>query len=294
MRPRCLVRAFTRACKSYIFVYKNTKLTASSPHLLYTNHTTIRICKGRAKKDFFCSPLYTSRPMTSQNSFKIVTAAEMREIEARAFREFGLSSLILMEHAGTSIADIAERNFLSSVQRRETPRVLVLCGKGNNGGDGFVAARHLANRGHEIDIYLAGAPQDLKGDALVNCQIAQKMGLSMTPDAQNKLSQFEYALQESDLVIDALFGTGLERPVEEPLLSLITTVNRVGKPVLSADIPSGLHSDTGQMLPTAIQAKATAVLGLPKQGLYVANGPAVAGQIYLVDIGLPKILLPAN
>lgn len=228
-------------------------------------------------------------------TFKIVTAPEMREIEERAFREYGISSLILMEHAGTCIADISERNFLShSRPEPQASRILVLCGKGNNGGDGFVAARHLFNRGHEIDIFLAGSGDDLQGDALTNFKIAEKLGVSICRDAQNKLSQLEFALQESDLVIDALFGTGLDRPVEGTMLGIIKTVNAVGKPVLAADIPSGLHSGTGEALPVVIQAKATAVLGLPKAGLYTGSGPASAGQIYLVDIGLPKALLPAS
>lgn len=233
--------------------------------------------------------------MSSQFQFKIVTAAEMREVEARAFREFGIQPLILMEHAGTCVADISERNFLSqNMPQPENSRILVLCGKGNNGGDGFVAARHLSNRGHEMDIFLAGSAAELKGDALINYQIAAKLGISICQDAQNKLSQLEFALQESDLVIDALFGTGLDRPMDEAYLGIIKTVNRVGKPVLAVDLPSGLHCDTGEVLPEAIRAKATAVLGLPKQGLYTAQGPASAGQIYLVDIGLPKALLPAE
>lgn len=234
--------------------------------------------------------------MPSQAQFKIVTAAEMRLIELRAFKEFGISSLIIMEHAGTCLADISERNFLSPDQSLppESSRIIILCGKGNNGGDGFVAARHLFNRGHEVAVFLACFAQDLKGDALANYTIAQKHGISIHQVAQTKLFEFESALGRCSLMIDALFGTGLDRELQEPYLGLIKAVNKAGKPVLAADIPSGLHSDSGEPLPISIQAKATAVFGLPKQGLYVGQGPSYSGHIYLVDIGLPKALLPAE
>ncbi len=233
--------------------------------------------------------------MTPQFQFKIVTAAEMRGVEARAFKEFGISSLILMEHAGTCVADIAERNFLTADQPEpELSRILILCGKGNNGGDGFVAARHLFNRGHEIGIFLASRADEIKGDAKVNFEIARKLGIPIYQEVPNKLFQLETALKDCSLVIDALFGTGLDRDIQEPYLGLIKAVNRAGKPVLAVDLPSGLHSDTGEPLPAAVEAKATAVLGLPKQGLYASQGPIYAGHIYLVDIGLPKTLMPAE
>lgn len=196
----------------------------------------------------------------------------MRELDRKASEVYGISPLILMEHAGAGVADIAQKHF-------NPKSVLVICGKGNNGGDGFVAARHLFNRGVNVRVLFTGPTDALKPEAKTNFEILMK--LKVPCDAK-------FIPDDAELMIDALFGIGLDRAVEEPYSSLIESMNESRKPVLAVDIPSGLNSDSGEVLGIAVKAAATAVLGMPKQGLYARQGPILAGQIYVVDIGLPQ------
>ena len=155
-----------------------------------------------------------------------------------------------------------------------------MCGPGNNGGDGFAAARHLANRGRNVRIRLAvpaiAYPEN--SDAGTNLAICQAMGLpcSETQD-----------LEGAALVVDALFGTGLARQVRDPYKSLIEAVNAAAAPTVAIDLPSGLDADTGATLGAAVRAEVTLTMVAPKVGFALGDGPALVGEVETIDIGAP-------
>ncbi|MBQ4334481.1 MAG: NAD(P)H-hydrate dehydratase [Myxococcaceae bacterium] len=213
---------------------------------------------------------------------RVVTSAEMRRLDEVTIGAFGIPAIALMENAGAAVARFALRR-LSSRERR----VLILCGPGNNGGDGLVAARHLSQAGAEVSILLTRG--ELKGEAGVNLAICRKLGLDarVWPEGRGR---FE-ALGAGDLVIDAIFGTGLTRPPEGASRELIEAANAVrqrGVHILAVDLPSGVDGDSGQTPGVAVRADETIALALCKQG--VATGPGVefAGHVEVADISIPK------
>ena len=219
------------------------------------------------------------------------TAAEMRELDRRAVDEFGIPTLVLMENAGLRAADQAE----AMLRPVAGANVAVLCGRGNNGGDGFVVARHLYNRGANPQVFLASKIDDviIRSDAAgMNLEMTLNIGIPVNevldPEAARKLLP---ALASADLIVDALLGTGLSGRVREPVLTLIHTVNEAGRPVLSVDIPSGLCSDTGKVLGAAVKASRTVTFALPKKGFTLGDGPDRCGEIVVVDISIPRQLL---
>jgi len=216
---------------------------------------------------------------------RAVSTAQMRALDRIAISRYGIPSLLLMENAGRGIADLATR----MMNRRRN--VLVVCGPGNNGGDGFVAARHLANRGVPVQVILLAAARHLNADPKTNYHILKKMGVPIkTLTSMKKPSWFARWIHQASLIIDAIFGIGLSRPVSGLFFHVISEVNAAAKPVLSIDIPSGLHSDTGEVLGTAIRASETGTLGMAKRGLYFGEGPKLAGRVTVLDISIPKSL----
>lgn len=217
----------------------------------------------------------------------------MRTIDRLASEEFGLPSIVLMENAAIHGADVA----LDLLEGRDR-RALVVCGPGNNGGDGLAIARHLANQGVEATVILSAARDQYSGDALVNLRIAEKMGIEvLVADPADAGVTVRAALRRAGppgLVIDALLGTGLDRPVREPLVSLFAAINELGKsgvPVLAVDIPSGLDCDTGEPLGSAVRATVTVTfVGLKKGFLSLAAQPYV-GEVVVADIGVPRVLV---
>ena len=215
-------------------------------------------------------------------TLKSITSQKMKTLDRTAIERYGIPSLILMENAGRGIADLAQRLV------REKARILVVCGKGNNGGDGFVSARHLANRGFKVKVFLLGDPSDLASDAKINYRIVKKMGI---PIIQKSLPRLKMLLKQASLVIDGIFGVGLTRPVEGIYYDAIALINSSRKPVLAIDIPSGLDSDRGKALGIAVRAKMTGTLAVAKRGLVIGNGPYYAGKIKVIDISIPRELL---
>jgi NAD(P)H-hydrate epimerase len=219
-----------------------------------------------------------------------VSAAEMRELDRRAIEEYGVPGAVLMENAGRGAAEVAMR-MLEGLEAKSP--VVVVCGKGNNGGDGYVVARHLHNHGYGVEIFLTHAPGEIRGDARTHLEVVLKMKgvpvrVASQPDSRRSLPE---CLRRASLVVDGLLGTGLERTVASPFDAFIGLANASGKPVLSLDIPSGLSSDTGEIMGCCIRATVTATFGLPKRGLLAGKGPQVAGELVLVDIGMPLDLL---
>jgi len=214
-----------------------------------------------------------------------VTADEVRQMDQSAIRDYCIPSLLLMENAGRSVSDVISREY-------KPCKVLVFIGKGNNGGDGLVVARHLANRGYSVQVVLLEDPARLKADPLVNFSIVRKMNIPWAVVASSKERIFALC-QKSGLVVDAIFGVGIHSPVCGIFEKAICAINKCRKPVVSIDIPSGLDADTGEVHGVAVRATKTVTLALPKHGLFEGEGPLYAGKIEVADIGIPRgLLLP--
>ncbi len=214
-----------------------------------------------------------------------ISAAEMRRLDEAAIRDHAIPSLLLMENAGRSVCDVISREY-------EPCKVLVLVGKGNNGGDGLVVARHLANRGYKVEVALLEDPAKFKADPLLNLTMIVKMNIPRVSMSDVVTEEEVLArCRKADLVVDAIFGIGIHSPVCGIFESAIRAVNRSGKPVLSIDIPSGLDADTGCVHGVAVKADWTVALALPKSGFFEREGPRHTGKIEVVDTGLPRELL---
>lgn len=218
---------------------------------------------------------------------RTVTAAEMREIDRLTIEEFGIPSYELMERAGRAVAEKA-----AELAGPPPKKILVLAGKGNNGGDGLAAARHLHQKGYRVEVFLFSEGKKLKADPARNFVANAKLGIPCRVVGEHFAWETVPGIfQESEVIIDALFGVGLDRKLEEPYLGLIETVNRSGHKVVSVDIPSGLDSDTGEIHGASVHSTVTVTLGLPKKGFYEGEGPNVTGKIVVADIGFPKELI---
>jgi hydroxyethylthiazole kinase-like uncharacterized protein yjeF len=218
---------------------------------------------------------------------RVVTAEEMREIDRRAIEVVGIPGVVLMENAGRAVADTVKKLLLNVAN----PRVCVFAGKGNNGGDGFVVARHLANSEVRVKTFLLGETDQVQGDAKTNLDILIGMGMEVEELYADGLPTARVAMSMSDLVIDAVFGTGFKGEVEGYVGHVIDTINESGRPVVAVDVPSGLDSTTGRVSSSCIRATHTVTFGLPKVGLLLYPGAAYAGEVVIADIGIPRSLL---
>lgn len=219
---------------------------------------------------------------------KVVTAKEMRELDRRATAEYGVPSLLLMENAGAAVAVEVERRF-GPVRGK---RIVVCCGKGNNGGDGFVAARHLHNRGAAVRVLLCAKRAEIAGDPRINLQILEKTGLPILPvETGEEVAGAREAIAASDILLDALLGTGLTGAAKGQAASLIAAVNEAGRPVVALDLPSGLGSDDGLLRGPYVRATCTVTFALPKRSLLLYPAAAAAGEVVVADIGMPAPLL---
>ncbi len=207
----------------------------------------------------------------------------MRRLDEAAIRDFGIPALLLMENAGRAAGDIMLRHFSPG-------KVLVLVGKGNNGGDGMVVARHLANRGFSVRVILLDVPSVLKPDPLLHYHILRKMKVPILLPEDRGLN-LGAELRNAGLIVDAIFGVGLHGPVGGSVRAVIRAINQSEKPVVSIDVPSGLDADSGRVLGDAVKATRTITLALPKAGLFEGEGPEHAGTIDVVDIGIPVALM---
>ena len=214
----------------------------------------------------------------------------MKEIDKRAVKNFSIPALLLMENAGMALAEKAKEMLKDIVQ----PSVAVISGKGNNGGDGLVAARHLKKSGIDVTVYLIGRKRDLKGDAKVNLNIAGKFLPIIELTGREIWGKMKNKLQFCDLVIDAIVGIGAKGKMSGTPAAAITAVLECGKPVLCADVPSGLDCDRGVPLGVCVRGNETVTFGFPKAGLLRYPGVNFAGNITVADIGLPGELLQSK
>ncbi len=214
--------------------------------------------------------------------FKAVSTKELKALDAQATRQFGIPSLLLMENAGIA----CEEEILKHYPKAK--RFLVICGQGNNGGDGLVLARRLWNRGKTVAVFYFGVTTSASSDALLNFNIVRKLGIScfnLLKDINHK--RLIKLLKKTDIVIDAIFGIGLKREVGEPFRSVIHAVNLSSKRVISIDVPSGIHADTGRILSEAIRANVCVTFVRPKLGFKRAKSHT--GRVIVRDISVPNI-----
>jgi NAD(P)H-hydrate epimerase len=220
---------------------------------------------------------------------KIVTAAQMQELDRRTIDEARIPGTALMERAGSGVVACLEQTLGSARGKRIT----VLCGKGNNGGDGFVAARLLHRRQAKVRVLAMTSLSELTRDAAAMYrQFVRAAGRSAVQVYTSKVQTLPL-LRDSDVLIDALLGTGLSSEVAGRYGEAIDGINEAGRPVVAVDLPSGLHADTGAILGRAVRASLTVTFGLPKLGLYQNDGIDLAGPVSIVDIGIPPAYIEA-
>ena len=217
---------------------------------------------------------------------KAVTARQIQRLDELAIKKYGVPSIILMENAGAAVA----REVLQDFKNKKPARVGVVCGCGNNGGDGFVVARHLLNAGTKVKIFLFGRAQDLKPDAKVNYAVLKSCGYAVQEIFQGG-AELTKGIHKADLLVDALFGVGLNRDLAEPVQVLIQRLNQSGKPILAVDVPSGLDATTGKIYGACVKAYKTVTFTFAKKGFYLNAGPSHVGRVVVSDIGIPKKLL---
>jgi ADP-dependent NAD(P)H-hydrate dehydratase / NAD(P)H-hydrate epimerase len=208
----------------------------------------------------------------------------MREADRRTIEEIGIPSLVLMENAGRQVVAAMEAIYGDLLDRQ----VAVLCGRGNNGGDGFVVARTLAQRGVGVSVFLIGQVSDVRGDARVNLDILGRLGLNVVEVADGQAWELHVSeVRDCTLIVDAIFGTGLNGPVSGLIESVITDINASDIPVVSVDLPSGLSADSCFPIGESIEAGTTVTMAAPKLPLVLMPAEMRAGDIVIADIGIP-------
>lgn len=205
---------------------------------------------------------------------QILSLSEMKKAENKAIKSY-IPSLLLMESAAEKVVKIAERQ----IEDIENKRVIVVCGDGNNGGDGFAIARKMFNLSKKVDILFCGNRLKLSSDSSINLEIAEKMGIKFIEESDFK---------EYDIVIDAIFGTGVSRKIEGKVKEIIEKVNSAEKFVIAVDIPSGIICDTGEVAGTAIKADITVTFHRAKPAHYLYPGREMSGSVYVEDIGIKE------
>ncbi len=214
---------------------------------------------------------------------KISRVKEMRELDGRAVKEYGVKEEILMENAGLAATSVIMQEV--GIQDKN---FVIICGSGNNGGDGLVVARKLISNGGNVTVYMPGNPKKFKGAAKFNYDIAKKLKIKIL--SLNDPKKIKSKLDDYDLIIDAVFGTGLDRDVEGKYNDAIEIMNNAGKPVMSLDIPSGINGNNGQVLGTAVRADYTVTFGLPKLGNLLYPGYDYNGKLFVTHISFPPEL----
>jgi NAD(P)H-hydrate epimerase len=227
---------------------------------------------------------------------KVVTSGQMRNIEKLAIEELEIPPIILMENAAIKLAEHCFRFINNITANNKKAKVLVICGSGNNGGDGMALARHLYIKNIETKIIYMGdvnttasTKNDQANDAVINLKITKNLGIPIIQYSNKTIIKSD--IEAFDLVVDALLGTGLDRNVEGKYKELIEEINCYAKYIISVDIPSGVHSDSGRIMGCAVKANETVTFAYPKVGLYAYPGAEYAGKIHIEDISIPHHLM---
>ena len=215
---------------------------------------------------------------------RILTAAQMREADRYTIDEIGIPSLVLMENAGRQVVAAIEAAYETQLDGR----VAVLCGRGNNGGDGFVVARTLLQRGIDTSVFVIGALSEVRGDARTNLDILGRLGVTVVEIGDEQAWELHFSeISQCSLIVDAIFGTGLKSAVAGMMETIIADVNASDIPIVSVDLPSGMSADTPDLVGDCVDASLTVTLAAPKLPLVLPPGEAYAGDVVIADIGIP-------
>jgi NAD(P)H-hydrate epimerase len=218
---------------------------------------------------------------------KVATVAEMRGLDGTAMEKYGIREELLMENAGQSVFFVIQTEFGIAGKK-----FVVFCGGGNNGGDGLVIARKLHSNGATVKAFLLGDPGKFKGASKLNYEIASKLPIEVKPIESSRSIRNE--LRHADAVVDAIFGTGLQRDVVGLYAKVIDLINHSGKTVFSVDIPSGVHGDTGRIMGVAVRADITVTFGLPKLGNILYPGFEFCGDLFVTHISFPPVMYDSD
>jgi hydroxyethylthiazole kinase-like uncharacterized protein yjeF len=221
---------------------------------------------------------------------RILTSGQMREADRRTIDEIGIPSIVLMENAGRQVVAAIEAMFADVGELH----VAVLCGRGNNGGDGFVVARTLLQRGVEVSTFVVGDVAQVRGDARINLEVLGHLGHTIVEIGDAQAWELHFSeIRGCDMLIDALFGTGLSSPLSGLLETIVADINASDLPVVSVDLPSGLSADQADPIGPHIDATMTVTLGAPKLPLVVPPGESHCGDVVIADIGIPDVAIEA-
>jgi NAD(P)H-hydrate epimerase len=221
---------------------------------------------------------------------KILTSAEMKEIDRKTIEEIGIPGPVLMENAGLQIF-----RFLQTILPYcDSDKIVIVAGKGNNGGDGLVIARHLWNHGTVPRVILLAGKEEIRGDAALNLQIAEKIGVPITEArTEAEWNTRKKLIKEASVIVDAIFGTGLTKPAEGLYAKAIEDINKTGAFKLAVDIPSGLSSDSFEIIGPAVRADVTVTLAAPKVAHVLPPAEEWVGELVVADISIPPQLFDA-
>ncbi|HEX2446136.1 MAG TPA: NAD(P)H-hydrate dehydratase [Vicinamibacterales bacterium] len=216
---------------------------------------------------------------------RVLNAEQMREADRRTIEDVGIPSLVLMENAGRQVVAAIEASFAEALQGR----VAVLCGRGSNGGDGFVVARTLMQRGVDVLVLLLGSVAEVRGDARVNLDVLGRIGLTVVEVTDAQAWELHFSeVSRCDLIVDAIFGTGFRGPIQGMLETVVADVNGSGIPVVAVDVPSGLSADSHEPPGDSIEASLTVTLAAPKVPLVLPPAERRTGDLVIADIGIPQ------
>lgn len=217
-----------------------------------------------------------------------MTRDEVRAFDAWAINTLGIPGVVLMENAGRSCSEL----ILDKLEDVAGQKVCIFCGTGNNGGDGYVIARHLINHGIDVAVVICGDRSKIKGDAKINLDILERMGETIeiiNPSDRDITDQIKQICTAAGIIVDSLFGTGLRGQLSDEYVRLIESINACETPVMAVDIPSGLECDTGEPLGAAIRAAWTVSFVAVKKGFIAANAAQYTGEIFVASIGISTL-----
>jgi NAD(P)H-hydrate epimerase len=215
----------------------------------------------------------------------VMSREEVRAVDSWAINEVGVPGVVLMENAGRSCAELI-REKLSGVAR---PKAVIFCGTGNNGGDGYVIARHLLNGGYKVVVAICGDYEKIRGDARINLDIIEKLRHPierLDPKGEGIAARVKELCEGADMIVDGLFGTGLAGELRGGYREVIEDINEQDCPILAVDIPSGLDCDTGEPLGAAIKADYTVTFVAAKKGFANPAARKYTGAVYVASIGV--------
>ncbi len=221
---------------------------------------------------------------------RVVTAKQMRELEQTAIHEYGIPSMLLMENAAIAVIKEIRQHFEArGLSELTNVKGLIFAGKGNNGGDGLAIARHLHNLGMDITVFLLARPEAFSGDAALNLRLVQGLGVKCyLIEEEGQLKLVRLALNQADVVVDAIFGTGMRGALPPLAEACVEEINRGQVYVVAVDLPSGLEADTGKTYRMAVRANTTVTFGLPKLGHFLGSGPEYTGKLVVEAISIPE------